>query len=196
MAADGCECEWCSVHRTGCGPCDGAPRDPGEYHSDRVNEWEHHQSGACAFLARAFHLELIGFNPASALGRIQHQQISGHPDGAQHGLRARHEENQSQLHLPGVHLHQVRVFRSPSNQGLPLTLARRFPVLTTCFLFHATPCTLMSLRMTQAFLDPRPELMAEWNAQNPLGRLGRPDELRGVVAWLASDASTFCTGSE
>ncbi len=29
-----------------------------------------------------------------------------------------------------------------------------------------------------------------------MGRIGRPDELRGVIVWLASDASTFCTGSE
>ncbi|KAJ8516388.1 hypothetical protein ONZ45_g6266 [Pleurotus djamor] len=33
------------------------------------------------------------------------------------------------------------------------------------------------------------------SAQNPLSRLGRPDELRGVCLWLASDASSFCTGS-
>lgn len=30
----------------------------------------------------------------------------------------------------------------------------------------------------------------------PLGRLGRPEELRGVSVWLASDASSFCTGSD
>ncbi|KAK7056422.1 hypothetical protein VNI00_002977 [Paramarasmius palmivorus] len=51
-------------------------------------------------------------------------------------------------------------------------------------------------KLTRAFLDPRPELKAEWESQNPLGRLGRPDELRGVALWLAGDASTFCTGSE
>ena len=50
--------------------------------------------------------------------------------------------------------------------------------------------------MTAAYLDSQPELQAKWSQLNPLGRLGRPDELRGVVAWLASDASTFCTGSE
>ncbi|KXN93248.1 Sorbose reductase sou1, partial [Leucoagaricus sp. SymC.cos] len=51
-------------------------------------------------------------------------------------------------------------------------------------------------QMTKDFLDPRPELMKQWSAQNPLGRIGRPDELRGVTLWLASDASTFCTGSD
>lgn len=50
--------------------------------------------------------------------------------------------------------------------------------------------------MTAAFLDKEPHLLDEWSSMNPLGRIGRPDELRGVVAWLASDASTFCTGSE
>ena len=50
--------------------------------------------------------------------------------------------------------------------------------------------------MTAAYLDTQPHLLDKWASLNPLGRIGRPDELRGVVAWLASDASTFCTGSE
>ncbi|KZV65818.1 sorbose reductase sou1 [Peniophora sp. CONT] len=50
--------------------------------------------------------------------------------------------------------------------------------------------------MTAAFLDKQPALQGRWESANPLGRLGRPDELRGVTAWLASDASTFCTGSD
>jgi len=50
--------------------------------------------------------------------------------------------------------------------------------------------------MTAAYLDKQPHLFEKWSGLNPLGRLGRPDELRGVIAWLASDASTFCTGSD
>ena len=50
--------------------------------------------------------------------------------------------------------------------------------------------------MTAAYLDTHPELLDKWAGLNPLGRIGRPDELRGAVAWLARDASTFCTGSE
>ncbi|OCB88223.1 NAD-binding protein [Sanghuangporus baumii] len=50
--------------------------------------------------------------------------------------------------------------------------------------------------MTRLYLDDYPHLIKEWGAQNPLGRIGRPDDLRGVVAWLASDASSFCTGSD
>ncbi|KAG8766597.1 hypothetical protein FRC12_006770 [Ceratobasidium sp. 428] len=50
--------------------------------------------------------------------------------------------------------------------------------------------------MTAAFIDKQPGLAEKWASMSPLGRLGRPDELRGVAAWPASDTSTFCTGSD
>ncbi|KAK6995715.1 hypothetical protein R3P38DRAFT_3074680 [Favolaschia claudopus] len=50
--------------------------------------------------------------------------------------------------------------------------------------------------MTRGFLDKEPGLQEKLSAQNPMGRFGRPDELRGVTLWLASDASTFCTGAD
>ncbi|KAG9318402.1 hypothetical protein JVU11DRAFT_493 [Chiua virens] len=40
-------------------------------------------------------------------------------------------------------------------------------------------------QMTAAYLDKQPQLFDKWSGLNPLGRLGRPDELRGVVTWLA-----------
>ncbi|KAF8630524.1 hypothetical protein AX15_002870 [Amanita polypyramis BW_CC] len=51
-------------------------------------------------------------------------------------------------------------------------------------------------QMTKDFLAKNPLLEKEWASQNPLGRLGRPHELRGVALWLAGDGSTFCTGSD
>ena len=50
--------------------------------------------------------------------------------------------------------------------------------------------------MTGQFLDANPQIEAEWASQNPLGRLAQPEEMRGAAVWLASDASTFCTGAE
>lgn len=49
-------------------------------------------------------------------------------------------------------------------------------------------------KMTAAFLDK--ELLNLISSMNPLGRMGRSDELRGIATWLASDASSFCTGSD
>lgn len=51
-------------------------------------------------------------------------------------------------------------------------------------------------RMTAAYLDSNPHLLAKWSSSNPLGRLGRAHEIRGVAVWLASSASSFCNGSD
>ncbi|KIJ69493.1 hypothetical protein HYDPIDRAFT_24330 [Hydnomerulius pinastri MD-312] len=51
-------------------------------------------------------------------------------------------------------------------------------------------------QLTAAFLDKNEGLLEKWSALKPLGRIGRPNELRGVITWLASDASSFCTGSD
>jgi NAD(P)-dependent dehydrogenase (short-subunit alcohol dehydrogenase family) len=50
--------------------------------------------------------------------------------------------------------------------------------------------------MTKAFLSKNPTLDGKWRAQNPMGRLANPEELRGVALFLGSDASSYCNGSE
>jgi len=107
------------------------------------------------------------------MGVVQYEQVCCPPDGTEHGMRTGHREHPCQLAVPRIHLYCVR---------LRLLL----------FLDHADFLT----RMTAAFLDKQPHLLERWSKLNPMGRIGRPDELRGVITWLASDASSFCTGSE
>lgn len=114
------------------------------------------------------------------MGVVQFVQVRGAADGAQHGLRAGCEADPGELSESGSHLHQVRRFRISCDfvmQGL-------------------SELTDVGHSMTAAYLDTQPHLLGKWASLNPMGRIGRPDELRGVVTWLASDASTFCTGSE
>ncbi|CDO76672.1 hypothetical protein BN946_scf184305.g4 [Trametes cinnabarina] len=54
----------------------------------------------------------------------------------------------------------------------------------------------VNTRFPKPFLDAKPELAQIWENMNPMRRLAQPHELRGVLVWLASDASSFCTGSE
>ncbi|KAF9265149.1 NAD(P)-binding protein [Marasmius fiardii PR-910] len=51
-------------------------------------------------------------------------------------------------------------------------------------------------KMTAGYLASQPGLLEKWSDLNPMGRIGRADEMRGVAIWLASDASSFCTGSD
>src|SRR5512145_2153839 len=40
-----------------------------------------------------------------------------------------------------------------------------------------------------------PEILKRQNAAAPLGRIGEPDEIGGIVAFLASKAASFMTGT-
>ncbi|PSP86295.1 short-chain dehydrogenase [Halobacteriales archaeon QS_1_68_17] len=52
----------------------------------------------------------------------------------------------------------------------------------------------MGTDMVEQALEANPEMEETWLADTPMKRLGRPEELRGVVVFLASGASSFVTG--
>ncbi|MEE6177334.1 SDR family oxidoreductase [Mycobacterium sp. 050134] len=45
-------------------------------------------------------------------------------------------------------------------------------------------------------VEPLAEFHAQWEPKIPMGRLGRPEELVGLYLYLASDASSYMTGSD
>ncbi|KAA8912215.1 hypothetical protein FN846DRAFT_897552 [Sphaerosporella brunnea] len=64
---------------------------------------------------------------------------------------------------------------------------------------HGTPVNSISPGYMDTALNRVPALDAQkvlWKVRTPLGRLGAVDELNGLAVFLASDASSYMTGSD
>ncbi|KAF7363867.1 D-arabinitol 2-dehydrogenase [Mycena sanguinolenta] len=54
----------------------------------------------------------------------------------------------------------------------------------------------MLTKLTRTILANNPDLKKTWEELTPMGKMGDPEDLAGAVVYLASDASSFMTGSE
>lgn len=54
----------------------------------------------------------------------------------------------------------------------------------------------MLTKLTRTILAHDTELKKTWESLTPMGRMGEPEDLAGAIVFLASDASSFMTGSE
>ncbi|KAI5474749.1 D-arabinitol dehydrogenase [Pseudohyphozyma bogoriensis] len=54
----------------------------------------------------------------------------------------------------------------------------------------------MATALTRVILDRDPALKETWENLTPMGRIGEPEDLKGALIYLASDASVFTTGTE
>ncbi|MEV8148445.1 SDR family oxidoreductase [Arthrobacter sp. NPDC080073] len=50
--------------------------------------------------------------------------------------------------------------------------------------------------LTRQIIDREPALEADWISRIPQGRMATPEDLTGLVSFLASDASSYLTGQE
>jgi NAD(P)-dependent dehydrogenase (short-subunit alcohol dehydrogenase family) len=56
------------------------------------------------------------------------------------------------------------------------------------------PGIIHTAMVDRMFLNRRPDLEDRLAAVEPMGRLGKPEEVAEAVVWLCSDAASFVTG--
>ncbi len=74
-------------------------------------------------------------------------------------------------------------------------------LLTKCLAVEWAPYGIRVNSLSPGYTRTEMTLMAEtlvprWEALTPMGRMARPEELIGAIIYLASDASSFTTGSD
>lgn len=100
--------------------------------------------------------------------------------------------NSSAVAIHGMSLRALYTGTKAGVSGLVRSLAIEFgPYGTTV---NAVGPGIVRTPLVQAYMDDHPDRVEATVAHTPLRRLGEPEDVADVVAFLASDASRFITG--
>ena len=103
--------------------------------------------------------------------------------------------NISSMSANVVNLPQRQVAYNASKAGVDqLTRSLAVEWISRGIRVNAIAPGYMRSDMTRQFLVDNEELGRYWSSLTPAGRLGEPDDLDGLVAFLCSDASRFMVG--
>ena len=94
--------------------------------------------------------------------------------------------------LHGLDLRAVYSSTKAALSGLARSLAVEWGPLGVTV--NAVAPGVIETPLTRAYMDAHPERVEATIANTPLRRIGQPEDVAGVVAFLASDAARFITG--
>jgi len=109
------------------------------------------------------------------------------------------QKSGSIINIASMSGHAVNV---PQKQAIYNTSKAGVVMLTKSLALEWAPygirvnCISPGYIKTQMTLSTMTHMFPTWESLTPLGRLGVPEDLRGVVILLASDASSFMVGSD
>lgn len=93
-----------------------------------------------------------------------------------------------------VNYPQWQVAYNASKAGVhAMTASLAVEYARTGIRFNSVAPGYIATEMTKAVLTE--EWLTEWKARTPIGRMGTPEEIASVVAFLVSDAASYITGT-
>jgi sorbose reductase len=132
--------------------------------------------------------------------RIQNTNVTGVFLTAQAAARAMVEQGRGGVIINTASM-SGRIINIPQEVGHYCTSKAAVVHLTKAMAVEFAPHQIRVNSVSPGYIltelvEPMADLHRLWEPKIPLGRLGRPEELTGLYVYLASEASSYMTGSD